>query len=77
MAFFEDHTLPAPHISDESETFGLVTDAPGADEAQQYDGMVKETAFAFRRTEVTEVMYILDPDPEADMKFFTWSSCFG
>ena len=48
-------------------TFSFVTCETDADDVQQYDCMVKENALAIRRTEVTEVICVLDLDPDAEM----------
>ena len=38
------------------------------EDAHQHDGMVKKNVPAFRRTAVTEVVCVLDPDEDADVK---------
>ena len=45
-----------------------VTCETDIEDAHQHDGMVKKNAPAFRRTAVTEVVGVLDPDEDADVK---------
>ena len=60
---FEDTILPAPHVTDEKENWGVIVDA-GTEEEDllQFDGICKENAPRFRRTKTVEIMLAIDPD---------------
>ena len=46
---FEDLTLPSPHFSDDTEQWSIVTDEVGSADVLEYDGLLQENAFVFRR----------------------------
>ena len=60
---FEDTILPAPHVTDEKEDWGVIVDA-GTEEEDllQFDGICNENAPRFRRTKTVEIMLAIDPD---------------
>ena len=63
---FEDLALPAPRVSDDTESFTITTGEDQISDSLQYDGLVKENAPLFGRAAATEVMMVLDPAPDHD-----------
>ena len=61
---FEDVTLPSPHTSDESELFSVVAGEGRIDDVLEYDGLVRENRASFKRTRVTEVACMIEPDED-------------
>ena len=60
---YEDATLPAPHVTDEQETWGVIAEHDIEEEDMRlYDGFCNENAPQFRRGNTVEIMLALDPD---------------
>ena len=60
---FEDSTLLALHVADEMETWGMIAEERMEDEdLLKFDGIFKENAPQFRRTNTVEIMMAIDPD---------------
>ena len=60
---FEGSALPAPHVIDENETWGVIAEE-GAEEEDllKFDGICNENAPQFRGTKTIEIMMAIDPD---------------
>ena len=60
---YEDATLPAPHVTDEQETWGVIAENDIEEEdIRLYDGICNENAPQFRRGKTVEIMLAIDPD---------------
>ena len=64
---FADSTLPAAHVIDEKEEWGVIVDA-GVEEEDllQFDGICNENAPQFQRTKTVKIMMSIDPDTAPD-----------
>ena len=58
---YEDTTLLAPMVTDETEHWAVIEEG-GDDDLLRYDGICNENAPKFRKTKVIEVMMAIDPD---------------
>ena len=60
---FGDSTLPAPHVIDEKEKWGVIVDTGVEDEdLLQFEGICNENSPQFRRIKTVEIMMAIDPD---------------
>ena len=57
-----DVSLPAPLIVDEGEKWDIITGEANVDDILEYDGLVNKTAPRFRKSGVTEMLAILEPE---------------
>ena len=59
---FDDSTIPALHVADEKETWGvIVEEGAGAEDLLKFDCICKENAQQFQRTNAVEIMMAIDP----------------
>ena len=64
---FADTILPASHVTDEKEEWGVMVEA-GTEEEDllQFDGICNENTPRFQRTKTVEIMLAIDPDTAPD-----------
>ena len=60
---FEDSTLPALHVTDEKEDWGVIVDTGVEDgDLLQFEGICNENSPQFRRIKTVEIVMAIDPD---------------
>ena len=60
---FEDPTLPAPHVIDEKDDWGVIVDTGVEDgDLLQFEGICNQNSPQFRRTTTVEIILVIDPD---------------
>ena len=59
---FEDVSLLAPYVSDDTETWDVLTEEIGSADVLEYDGRVNDNALRFKKTKTVEIAMALDTD---------------